>query len=294
MQLTRSHYYLILGVGIFGATFGAPFIRVTQEAGLPTVVIVVGRLTIVSLLYTPIAIKRGAMPQLQALTPSDWGFTLFSGVFLATHFLTFINSLEFTSVMGTLVFNSLSPLFVALIASVFFGETIRRAVIFGIVLAIAGTVLYAFGGNDGANPPTRDAPLLGNSLAAMGALSLALYFTLGSRVRGKLDNLTYSWIVFVFAALTSWLALPFYGIGLWGYPLMAYFWLLMVVLFAQILAHSSWNFALGGLSSTIVATTQFVIPVTASISSIFLVGELPSSWMSVVGSIVIASWRGAC
>jgi drug/metabolite transporter (DMT)-like permease len=284
--------YMVLGFGLFGATFGAPFIRLTQEAGMPTVVIIAGRLTLITLIYAPFVLARGGIGQIQALSWREWLFLIVAGVLLVGHFLTFISALEYTSVMGTLVFSSLSPLFAAGLSWVILREKVTRPVLIGIGLALAGTVLYAVGGSSGGNPPTRDAPLLGNTLAAFAGVFLASYFTVGRYARGKLDGLTYSWLVFGFAAIAAWVVLSIMGITVLGYSREAYLWLLMVTLFAQIIAHSSWNYALGALSTPVVSMVILLMPVTSTVVSIFLLNELPSSWMSVAGSLVILAGVG--
>lgn len=286
MQPTQTQAYLAILAGIIGATFATPFIRLTQEAGMPSPAIVAGRLSIFAVVFTPIIAQRGGFAAMRAVPRRQWVIIAAAGAMLAGHFVTFISALEYTSVLGTLVFSSTTPIFAAIFTWLFLREAIRRAVWIGILIAFVGTVLYVMGGTGG-TPPTRFDPLLGNSLSLTSAVLLALYFTVGRRVRGTLDSLSYSWLVFSIAGVTAWLALPFFGVGVLGYTLEAYLWLLAVTLFAQLIAHSSWNFALGTLPAPIVSMALLVIPVTGTVSAFFILDERPATVLSVIGSLVI-------
>ena len=130
--------------------------------------------------------------------------------------------------------------------------------------------------------------MLGNTLAAGAAITFAVYFTAGRSVRAKLDWLTYSWLVFCIAAVGMLLALPWTGISLVGHSSSAYLWTVAATVLAQIIAHSSFNYALGALSPTIVSLILMIIPGLAAILAGIFLGENPGL-MAVVGSVIILS-----
>lgn len=278
--------YLVLAGGVGAASFAATFIRLAQGAGMSSLSIAAIRLLLVTLLYTPLALRRGG-GVLERLTQREWSLIALAGVFLAFHFTTFISALEYTAVLTSLVLSSTTPLYAAFLGWVVLQERVRPRVLFGVVLALAGIVLVGMGGNTG-TPSTRPAPLLGGALAIASAVLLASYFTVGRFIRGKLDWLTYSWLVFAFAALTMLVLLPVTGNSVFGYTLEAYQWVLLVTLFAQVIGHTSFNFALGQLSATLVSLVMMVVPVGAAIVAALILGEIPNT-AAVIGSGVVLS-----
>ncbi len=276
--------YLILLMAVLSASFGPTIIRNTQEAGMSSLSLVTLRQIFAALFFAPFALRHGGH-KLPTLTGREWVFIVLAGVLFGTHLLTFFYSLEYTSVLASLVLTNTTPIYAALLGYVFLQERINRSVALGIALAIVGIVIVGLGGESG-EPPTRSAPLLGNTFAITASLMAAVYFTLGRFIRGKLDWLTYSWLVFTFAALFFVIAKPFLGTQILGYSLEAYLWALLVLLMAQVLGHMSINFALGALSATLVSLVLMIIPALASLIAWFVLGENPGT-LAIVGAAVI-------
>lgn len=286
LRSASTRAYLVLAGGVTAASFAATFMRLAQGAGMSSLAIAAIRLSLVAILYTPLALRHGA-GKIERLTGHEWRLIALAGVLLAFHFATFISALEYTAVLTSLVLGSTTPIYAAFLGWVALQERIRPRVMFGVVLALAGIVLVGMGGSTG-NPPTRPAPFLGGGLAIAAAVLLAGYLTVGRSIRGKLDWLTYSWLVFAFAALTMLIVLPLTGNSLFGYTLEAYQWALMVTLFAQLVGHTSFNFALGQLSATLVSLVMMVVPVGAAIVAAVILGEIPNA-AAVIGSAVVLS-----
>ncbi len=274
-------------MGMVGGAFAATLIRLTQDAGMPSLAIAAGRLGIASVVLLPFGIRLGR-DELPTVTRRSWFFITGAGLLLAGHFATFITALEYTSVLTVLVFSGTTPFFAAFISWFMSGERVRRHVWFGIVLAVTGTLLVALGSGSG-DPPTRDAPLLGNLLAFGAAGFVGVYFAFGREARGQLNNVTYSTLVFGSAAL--WLlviGLPLAGQSVVGHPGEAYLWLLSVAVVGQLLSHGGWNLALGGFSATVVSLGLLTIPVTGTLVALVILREVPGPW-ALVGSAVIVA-----
>ncbi len=225
--------YIALGAGMIAAAFATSFIRQAQEAGMTSLSLATIRLTLVTIIFAPIAMQRGKA-EFGTLTRREWLLVTVAGVFLALHFTVFLTSLEYTSVLNTHVLNATTPFFAALLGWVLLRERVRRLVIVGMVLALVGVFIVASGGASG-DPPRDAVPLLGNSLAVGAAVFLASYFIVGRFIRGKLNWLTYSWLVFAFATVTFWVIKAFTGTPILGYTWQAYGWALLVTLFAQLI-----------------------------------------------------------
>lgn len=282
MKLSTPHLALLLGV--IAVSFAAIFIRVSQEEGVPSLVIAAGRLIIASLILTPIALTR--YPQeLRQLERRDLLFCLLSGAVLAVHFATWISSLEFTSVVASVVLVTTNPLFVALLSLPLLGERVSRPVAIGIVLAFIGGVIVAISGDAG-DPPTRSAPLLGNALAIMGALAASIYLLIGRRVRGKLSLIPYIWLVYGTGALVLATVVLLSNLSFFGYSTLGYLGIVAMAIFPQLLGHSSFNYALGHLPAAFVSLVILVEPIGSAILAIIFLGEVPGE-LVIVGAAFI-------
>jgi drug/metabolite transporter (DMT)-like permease len=115
----------------------AIFIRYAQADGMPSLVIAAGRLTIAALVLTPFALARH-LPAVRALNRRDLALAVVSGFFLAIHFAAWVSSLEYASVLISVVVVTSNSLFVVLLEVIFLRARPARLVIVGLVLAIVG------------------------------------------------------------------------------------------------------------------------------------------------------------
>ncbi|MFZ4815333.1 MAG: DMT family transporter [Phototrophicaceae bacterium] len=278
--------YIVLAIGVVCGWFIAPFIRFTQEAGMPSLVIAAGRLIITAICFTPFVLMKDRAT-LAALTRADWGWCALAGVMIGLHFVTFIFALEYTSILGSIVFSNVTPLFAALLGWWVLRDVPPRGVWIGIGLALVGIVVVALGRTE-SHPPTRNDPVLGNSLALGSAVFLAIYFMVGKRLRGKMTFLAYSWAVFGIGGLCLLAFIPLTGTSLLGYPTSAYLWLLVVAVIGQMIAHSAYNYALGRLSAVIVSLGLMLLPIGSTLLGIILNGETPSVLSAIGAAILLA------
>ena len=96
-----------------------------------------------------------------------------SGVALGGHFVFWISSLSFTSVVASVVLVSTQPVFVAVLAYLVFGERITLVSFAGILVALAGTAVIA------ADKTVGSAALSGNVLVLAGAVTVGVYVLIG-------------------------------------------------------------------------------------------------------------------
>ena len=276
--------YAGLLMGIIAGSFAAVLVRLAQGAGMPSLVIAAGRLGIAAIVLLPFAFRDG-WQDMRGLSRRSWGLVMLAGLLMAIHFAAFISALEYTSVLTTLVFSGTTPFYAAFIGWFAFGDRPRRNVWFGIMLALIGTVIVASGGDAG-TPSTREAPLLGASLAFSAAFAIAVYFAVGRQVRANLNTVTYSALVFGLGAVWLFLILPMLGYSMLGYSREAYLWLLAIAGVAQLIGHSGWNLALGGFSAALVSLGLLMVPVTGTVTAFFLLQETPGI-ASIIGSVII-------
>ena len=176
------------------------------------------------------------------------------------------------------------PVFVAILAYLLFGEKTSPVSFAGILVAIAGTVVIAQDGSVGS------AAFLGNVLALIGAVMVAVYFLIGRSQRsGGVGVLPYVIVVYsAAAAVTLLLVALISATPLWGYSGETWFWLWCLTLGPQTMGHTVFNWALRYVEASILAGTILAEPVVASLLAWFVLSEKPGA-VTVLGGAVILS-----
>jgi drug/metabolite transporter (DMT)-like permease len=292
-QRPTIHPLLGIAFAILAVSTSSIFTRYAQESA-PSLVIAAYRLSISALILWPITIARHR-PTLHSLTRKQTGLAILSGTFLAAHFATWITSLEYTSVASSVVLVSTLPLFVALLAPRVIGEMITPAVKVGLVLALSGTLIVGISDactwQVGLQCPEvseflHGGALLGDLLALAGALSGAGYMLVGRKLRPHVPLLPYISISYGTAAVILVITMLGAGHPAVGYPTSTYFWFLMLALLPQLIAHSTFNWALRYLPAAYVSITTLGEPIGTTILAFILLDEQPAGLM-LIGAVLI-------
>ena len=192
------------------------------------------------------------------------------GVFLALHFATWISSLEHTSVLISTVLVTTTPLWVSALEVLFLKARLNRWVILGIVECLVGGIAIGLTGAEGGSASN---PVLGGTLALIGAMTVAVYMVIGRSVRSRLALLPYIWVVYGCAALTMLAITGVRGLSFTGYSNDAYLYLVLAALIPQVLGHSSFNFAIKYLPATYIGIVTQLEPIASSGIAFFLLNE---------------------
>lgn len=277
--------YAVLAVGVIAVSLGSIFIRLAQQQGVPSLLIAAARLAIAAIILTPIALQRHRA-DLRQLQRNDWLLLGTAGLFLAIHFAAWVSSLEYTNVLVSTVLVNTNPLWVAILEVLFLKARLNRMVKLALLLGLVGGVIIGI--------PSKGPFSLANDqfqgalLALMGALAVAVYFTIGRKLRAKLPVLLYIWLVYSCGALILLLGVFTAHIPLTGYTNDAYLWLVTMAVFPQLIGHSSLNYALGFLQATYVTISAQLEPVVSAIFAYFLFQEIPGV-LQFIGSLVVLS-----
>jgi drug/metabolite transporter (DMT)-like permease len=282
---TPTRVYLILAIGVLAASMAAIFIRYAQADGLPSIFIAAGRLTLSALFLTPFAL-RSHRADIAGLRRADLLLAGASGLLLAIHFATWITSLEYTSVLISVVFVATSPLWVALLEFIFLHVHLKPIVVVGLLIAVAGGVLIGISGGGDADAGSN--PLLGSALALAGAVALALYLVIGRRLRAKLPLLPYIWLVYGCAALFLILLVIITRTPITGYPASGYFMILLLALVPQLIGHTSFNYALRYVPATFVSIATQMEPIGSAIIALIVLQEVPTEGQILGSAAIIA------
>ncbi len=294
-------------VAFFAVSTSSIFIRFAQALA-PSLVIAAFRLSIATLILVPFTLVK-QRAALRNLKQRQIWLAMLSGVFLAIHFATWITSLEFTTVASSVVLVSMMPLFVALLSPWILGESLTPTIGIGLGLALIGSVIVGL--SDACTwqaglhcPPLADfvrgSAIKGDLLALTGALAAAGYILIGKKLRPHIPLLVYLNLTYGAAAIVLIVIMLGAGHSPLGYAPEAYFWFLMLALLPQLVAHSTYNWALRYLSAAYVSITVLGEPIGSTILAFLLLGEQPTAMMLVGGVLILAgivvassrSWGG--
>ncbi|MFC1912252.1 DMT family transporter [Chloroflexota bacterium] len=268
-----------MALGTVSASFAAVFIRLAEA---PPLIIAAYRLCIASLVIVPVAVVRSRQ-EMCCLVRRDIILVLLSGTFLAFHFALWISSLSYTTVATSVVMGTTNPIFVAIASYFLFRERLGKQAILGIAICLVGAVLIGYG-----NWRLGTEPLLGGVLALLGALAFAGQLLIGHRIRQSIGLLTYASLTYSSAGIILLLASIIVGHSLVGYSGTTYVMLLLLALVPQLIGHSSFNWSLRFVSTTLVTIAVLGEPVGATTLAYLILDEAPT-WTEIGGGILILS-----
>ena len=290
----HARVLLVLTVAIVAISMAAIFVRFAQAPG---VVVAFWRMAIACLVLLPLTLRAlGRTP----LTKVNRSTSLLAGVLLGVHFASWISSLSYTSVAASVTLVATIPLWVAVLAWLLLGKPPTLSVLLGVLTAVAGGAVIAFGdmGNapgiapgiaPGTSPGVTSVPLLGNALALLGAISGAGYLLLGrSAQRHGLSLQAYVGVAYAVAAIVLAPLPLLLGYAYLDYPTSSYFWVVLLALVPQLVGHTGINYALKHLDPTKVATATLLEPVGAGLAAWWLFVETPGTLTLVGAALVLA------
>ncbi|WJQ83006.1 DMT family transporter [Brevibacillus brevis] len=273
--------YLALLIGVIAISSSAIFVKLSDA---PAPIIATYRLIFSVLLTLPFLFwNRGALTEIGAISKKVWLLCILSGTFLASHFLLWFESLNYTSVASSTVLVTLQPLFAFIGGYFFFGEKVRFLALSGGLLAIAGSFVIGWG-----DFQVGGMALWGDFLALMGAVTVTGYWLVGQYVRQHMSSFAYTLVVYT---ATSVILVAYdlaLGYSLVGYPAADWGWFFCLALFPTLLGHSIFNWIIKWLNTTTISMGILGEPIGTAILAYFILGEVvtPPQWIG--GLIIIA------
>ena len=280
-------------IAILAVSTASIFVRFAQREA-SSIVIAALRLGFAVAAIAPFAIIR-YRSELRKLTRHELLLAALSGGCLAIHFAAWITSLEYTSIVSSVVLVSTAPLWVGLLSPLFLKEALTRPVLIGMLLALLGGTVIALGDScqidHGLVCPSfsgflRGEALLGNFLALVGAWALAGYLMIGRSLRGGMSLVPYIFLVYGAAAVALFAAMFASGQSPTGLSGMTYVWILLLALVPQLIGHSTFNWILRHVPVTLVAITMLGEPVGSAVLAYFILQEIPAS-LTIFGGLLI-------
>lgn len=278
----ERHPRAVLLLGVVGIAMSAILVRYSQA---PSVVTAVYRLGWTVLLLAPVVLFR-FRAELRRITGRDALLCALSGLCLALHFLTWFESLKWTSLAVSTVLVSTEAIFTALGFALFLKGRIPPLGRAAILLAFAGSTVLALAGGAG------QAVLYGNLLALASAVFVSVYTLIGSVQRAALSTTVYTFLTYL-ACLAALLVMalashtPLIGYG--GQEILIG---LALAVLCTLMGHSLFSWCLKFLSPAYVSAVKLCEPVVSGLLAVPLFGEIPTllqlgGMALVLGSVLL-------
>ena len=118
-------------------------------------------------------------PEAPSVAMKDWLLIMASSVFLATHFGSWVWSLDNTSLVHSLLFVNTHPLIVVALMPMM-GEVVRMGHLEGVIIGLAGALVALMDLGDGG-----EVTLMGDFAAFLGAVTIVGYILVGRELRSN-------------------------------------------------------------------------------------------------------------
>lgn len=287
---TVRRVQLLLLLGTFAGAWAAIFGRIAQHHGMPTPVIISGRILLSAIVITPI-VWRNHRHEILGLNKRDVLIAAGGGLWFGIHLMSGFEALRHTSVLVSSVLGGTLPIWVAILEVTILRTRLSRIIWLGLAITLSGGIIITLAGSG--DHSLGDNPLLGSGLAMTAALTGAIYAIVGRRSRNKMSYLPYLWLVFTFGGLTSLAVALVNQQSFVGYDGTAYFAIVMLMLLPQLIGHGVYNYALRKLPATFVSVVgQFGIVISAILAFLFFrevpnILEIPGSIAIVIGITMV-------
>jgi len=258
--------YFILFFGVFALSTSAIFVKL---ADAPAAIIAFYRLLFATVILLPLLLfNKRNRNELKTLSKKQWGFGFLSGLFLATHYVLWFESLRYTSVASSTVIVTLQPLFSMVGGYFLFKERFTKGAVIGCFIAISGSIVIGW-----QDFQISGDALYGDILAFMAAGIITAYFFISQHIRKDLSLIPYSVISYGSSACF---------LGIFAYMQQQSFihyatqtWLSFIGLafIATILGQTIFNWLLKWMSATVISMSILGETIGTCVLAYFILSE---------------------
>ncbi len=292
---------LVLALSLVGISFAAPLVRLSVS---PALVIAAWRLGFSLIVIAVVLTLRGEWRTIAFVTRSEFALTTAAGAFLAVHFWSWNLSLRYTTVAASVALVNLQPVIIALFSARWLNERAQPAQWIGIWIAVVGAFVVGLadipGGATGlasvlmsaVGAPTsgsQSRAVWGDTLACIGAVTGAMYYLIGRRVRQRVSVWPYVALVYGAAFVCCVVLALLTGATLAPQPSRELAIFAALALGPMLLGHTGMNWALGHLPAYVVNVTTLGEPIGAIVLAAVLPGiaEVPGIGTLLGATLVI-------
>jgi drug/metabolite transporter (DMT)-like permease len=278
--------YAVLAVSLLGISIAGPLVRLSSA---DPVIIAVWRLGFSLAIVAVALVMSGQWRDWRRVTRLELGLAVGGGVSLSLHFWAWNASIHLTTIAASVTLVSLQPAVVAAISAVALRESPSNRQLFGIAIAIVGAFIIAAPDvRRGFSLGTNQA-LQGNLLAISAAVTAAIYYTIGRRLRAGLGIWAYVGIVYLAAFVSLVVIAAARGIPMKSEPPREIAIFAGLALGPMLLGHTGMNWALKFLPAYVVNLTVLGEPVGATLLGAFIpaIRQIPTIATLLGGTIVL-------
>ena len=289
MQRRDPRAPLVLVLAVLGVSLSGPLVRLSHAHPLA---IAAWRLAFSLVVIGAALLLTGQWREWRRVTRRELAIALGAGSMLALHFWSWNSSVALTTVAASVVLVNTQPVVVALLSMVWLREAPSRRQWIGIAVAMIGALVVASPDLLGtaADGVARPRALLGDLLALGGALTAALYFVAGRRLRASLSLWPYVGLVYGTCLVVLLVLVAATGAPLAPQPPRELAIFAALAIGPMLLGHTGLNWALKHSPAYVVNLTLLGEPVGATLIAATLPGirELPGPATLAGGAVVLA------
>lgn len=279
MKYFEKHPFTMIVIGLIGISMSAIFVKYSPA---PSAVTAAWRLLWTVLLMSPVVLgKRQFRQELAGTGLQTLLLSGLSGLFLASHFALWFESLSHTSVASSTTIVCTEVIWVSLGFWLFLKGHISIKAMLAIAVTLGGSMLIAL------SDSSSGAHLYGDILALLAAISVAVYTLIGRVVRKRLSTSSYTFIVYVTCCAALLILCAAQKEHLFAYGIAPVVVGLLLAVFSTILGHSIFSWCLKYFSPSFVSASKLCEPVVAAIMAGFLFGEIPKLLQFLGGALII-------
>ena len=281
-----SKPYWVLALSLLGIAFAGPLVRLSNA---DPVAIAVWRLAFSLLIVGVFLVVTGEWRDWRRITRTELALGVTGGVSLALHFWAWNASIHLTTIAASVTLVSLQPAVVATISAIALREAPSKRQMLGIAVAIVGAFIIAAPDLRGGIAPGGNRPLMGNLLALSAAITAAIYYTIGRRLRRSIGVWAYVGIVYSAAFLTLLSVALLRGNVLAPQPPREIAIFAALAIGPMLIGHTGMNWALKYLPAYVVNLTVLGEPVGATLLGALIpsIRQIPTVSTLVGGAVVL-------
>lgn len=286
MPVRPSIVSAVLLASVLGVSLSGPLVRLSNAH---PIAIALWRLAFSLAIIAVPLVAGGSWRQWRTLDRRSWTYALLGGVLLAGHFWSWNTSIEYTTIAASVVLVNVQPLVVAALSAAWLREAPTRTQWIGIGVAMLGALIVVapdLRATSGDVVSSR--ALLGDGLAVVGAITAAIYYVIGRRLRATLDLWAYVSLVYGACFVTLLLLALAMEVPVGPYPRREYLIFAGLAVGPMLLGHTGLNWALKHARAYQVNVVLLGEPIGATLLAALLPGirELPTI-LTLVGGIVV-------
>jgi len=207
-----------------------------------------------------------------------------AGFFLSAHFITWIASLQMTTIANSIFLESTHPLFALLLSVLILKEFPKLSIVPAFIFALIGMFFII---NTEWN--LEDSKTIGDLLALSSAFFLALYLLIARFNRNKVDLILYLIYVYGFAAIFCAVYIIINNHGFMGYSWNSWIFILLLALGPNLIGHSLLNWGSRRIEIFKVNLMLLLEPVLATIMGMIFLYEYPAISFYIGAAFIISA-----